>query len=200
MNIKAIYLSTKIQYSLVLILLTLSGCTTFGTRTITKPIYGQSFEFASLGYSQLANESLLNKIKPQTSQLYVNAMEGFYANKNTKIQNHNLEKFDLISDIDPSEIKRICQEFKLDGFLCTQIKYKFFDNYYMVIPLGRSEDVYSEIKLFDKNGNVIVHTKHNTASGNSYMMPPKAEKTIKDGVVGALKQIEKELAKVNRRK
>ena len=65
----------------------------------------------------------------------------------------------------------------------------------MYIPLGKSEDAYVEMKLFDKNGVLIVHTKHNTSAGNSYMMPPKAERTIKDGTVGALRQIIKEIEK-----
>lgn len=97
-------------------------------------------------------------------------------------------------------LMKLCQEYGLDGYLCTQIKYKFADNYYMYIPLGSSEDAYVEIKLFDKNGLLLLHTKHNTSAGNSYMMPPKAEQTVRDGTVGALKQISKEIERSKRLK
>lgn len=114
------------------------------------------------------------------------------------IKKYNLSKFELFDEIDTTEISKICKENSLDGYLCTQIKYKFGDYYYSFAFLGQSEDTYIEIKLYDSTGKLILHTKHNTAMGNSYMMPPKAEQTIKDGVFGNLKQILKELNKIKK--
>jgi len=184
--------------SIITLIIILSGCAALGTKTISVSNNLNIYEFKKLGYSQPASEEFLNKIRQNTSNIYQEAIEEYYSEKKIKIEKHSLSKYELIDNIDVSEIIKLCQEHGLDGFLCTQIKYKFVDNYYMIIPLGRSEDAYVEIKLFDKNGLLLLHTKHNTSAGNSYMMPPSAEQTVYDGTVGALKQITKEIEKSKR--
>jgi hypothetical protein len=184
------------RVKLVLILMVcfvFSSCASFGTRTLSRTNNLSSYHFSKLGYSQLASEELINKIRPNTSNIFQLAINEFFADKTIRIEKHNLTTFELIDKIDTIEIAKICYENSLDGYLCTQLKYKFVDNYYMNIPLGKSEDAYIEIKLFDNKGKLILHTKHNTFMGNSYMMAPKAEQTVRDGTFGALKQILKEL-------
>lgn len=185
---------------LLIFILTISGCAALGTKTISRSSNLNVYEIKKIGYSQPASEEILNKIRPNTSTIYQSAIEEYFADKTIKIEKHNLSKFELIDNIDTSEIIKICQENSLDGYLCVQIKYKFVDNYYMYILLGKIEDAYVEIKLFDKNGILLLHTKHNTSAGNSYMMPPKAEQTVKDGTIGALKQISKEIERSKRLK
>jgi hypothetical protein len=186
-------MKNKIANIWVFSIIILSSCAAFGTKTIYKSNNLNSYDFNKLGFSQPANEMTLNKIKENTSKIYQNAIENYFTNKKIKIEKHDLTKFESINSIDTEEIKKICNDNNLDGYICTQIKYKFVDNYYMFIPLGKSEDAFVEMKLYDKNGMLIINTKHNTSAGNSYMMPPKAEQTIKDGTVGALKRIMKEI-------
>ncbi len=180
---------------ILLFTLVLSGCSVVGTRTLYKTDNLNKYDFKKIGYSQPASDSLLNIIRPSTSKIFNLAFNDFFTNKALDIVKCRLKDFELIDKIDTAEIIRICSEKNLDAYICTQIKYKFVSNYYMYIPLGKSEDVYVEMKLYDKNGTLIIHTKHNTYMGNSYMMPPKAEKTIRDGTFGTLKRIFKEIEK-----
>jgi hypothetical protein len=173
----------------LLLILIISGCAALGTKTILRSSNLNAYNFKKLGYSQPASEEIVNKIRQNTSNIYQSSVESFFADKAIKVEKHNLSDFKLIDKIDTTEITKICHENGLDGYLCTQIKYKFVDNYYMLIPLGKSEDAYVEIKLFDSNGTLMLHTKHNTFAA------PKAEQTVRDGTFGALKQIIKEIKK-----
>ncbi|MEO9005215.1 MAG: hypothetical protein ABI288_10780 [Ginsengibacter sp.] len=179
----------------LLFVLTFSGCAALGTKTLTKSKEIKKYNISKIGYSQLASENILNRIKGGTSEIFQLSMEQYFENKSIKIEKHTLMHFDFIENIDPNEIINICKENNLDGFLCTQIKYKFVNTSYMFIPTGKSEDVYVNIKLFNNTGELMCHTRHNTLAGNSYMMAPKANKTIRDGTFGALNQIFKEISR-----
>jgi hypothetical protein len=122
-------------------------------------------------------------------------LKKYFQDKQYKVEAHRLSKLSSLEDADASEIKQLCYQNDLDAYICTQIKYRFANNSYMLIPLGKSEDVYIEMKMFDKSGMLAIHTRHNTSEGNSYMMPPKAEQTVEDGTFGALKRIFKEVDK-----
>ncbi len=180
--------TNRIVLGLIIATFLFSGCAAIGTKTIYKSKDQASFNFSRLGYSQLASEETLNKIRPGTSKIFQSVLEDFLSNGGTTIEKHSLSKFEIVTEIDREEISRICFDNNLDAYLCTQITYRFVDNYYTAIPFGKSEDAYVEMKLFDSSGRLIIHTKHNTLAGNSYMMPPKAEQTIKGGTVGALKK------------
>jgi len=191
--IKHFFFTNRIITGLIILIYMFSGCAAIGTKTIYKSNKLIPYNLSNLGYSQLASEEILNRIRPGTSKIYQASFEGFFSDKETKIVKHNLTKFELNDEIETDEIRRICFDNNLDGYICTQIMYKFVDNYYMSISFGKSEDAYVEMKLYNSMGELVIHTKHNTLAGNSYMMPPKAEQTIKDGTVGALKQIRKEI-------
>ena len=49
------------------------------------------------------------------------------------------------------------------------------------------------MKMFDKNGKLLLHTLHNTYRENSYMLPPPPHRAIRDGTKGVLKRIAKEM-------
>ena len=49
------------------------------------------------------------------------------------------------------------------------------------------------MKLYYRSGKLLVKTNHNTLYGNSYMLPPTADRTIQDGTKGAFTRIAKEL-------
>jgi hypothetical protein len=185
------------SFAILIFALILTGCAAIGTKTIYKTTNLNNYDFNNIGYSQPASDNVLNKIRPNTSKIFYSAFIEFFTAKTLKIEKYELTDFKTITEIDTSKIRKICTENDLDGYICTQIKYKFVNNYYMYIPIGKSEDAYVEMKLYDKKGILIIHTKHNTYAGNSYMMPPKAEQTIRDGTIGALKRILKEVEKSN---
>ena len=178
---------------LLILVLLISGCAALVTITIQKANNLNSYEINKLGYSQLASEEILNSIKSNTSIIYQSNVEEFFSNESIVAEKYTLSKFESIDTIAVSEIVELCQKNDLDCYLCTQIKYKFALYFYMFIPLGKSEDVIVDMKLFDKQGVLMLHTMHSTSAGNSYMMPPKAKKTVRDGTLGALKQIMKEI-------
>ena len=103
--------------------LLISGCVALGTKTIWKSNNLNNYETKKIGYSQLASEATMNKIKENSSIIYQSAIEEFYAEKTIKSEKHNLSSFESIEKIDTSEIIKLCQENSLDGYLCTQIKY-----------------------------------------------------------------------------
>jgi len=192
-------ISYKIKNMLktTILMIVLSGCSALGTKTISKSENLKSFDLRRLGYSQVASEIILNKMRPKTSTIFESAMEDYFFDKAVNIQKYELMKFEYIEDIDSSEVIQICNINNLDGYLCTQVVYKSIDNYDTILPLATSEDAYVEIKLFDNQGKLLIHTKHNTFAGNSYLGIPRAEKTVRNGTIGALKRIMKEIKTSN---
>ena|ERR1043166_1654999 len=185
-----IYAVSLSIFSLVLI-----GCAALGTKTVYK---AQDFGFTKLtriGFSQIVNEDALNRIRPNTSTLFESAFKKYFQGKPYTVEVYRLSKLYSLDSADTSEIQQLCSDHSLDAYICTQIRYKFVNNTYMFIPLGKSEDAYVEMKMFNRKGELAIQTKHNTSAGNSYMMPPKAEQTIEDGTFGALKRIFKEIDK-----
>ena len=103
--------------------------------------------------------------------------------------------FEKWTDLDKQKIADICISNNLDGIIFTKLIFIQIKYTMMFIPISQSLDTEVEMQYFDANGNLILHTKHNTANGNAYPDPPIAEKTIPDGVKGALKRIFKEIDK-----
>jgi hypothetical protein len=169
----------------------LSACAALGSKTLMKSGDLSHQSLNKIGISQIANEEYMDKIIPKTSLYYKNSVDEFFYYQNFKISHYRLTEYYSLEHIDSSEIIKLCKEFNLDGFICTKIKYKFTDNYINYIPIGISEDVIVEMKVFSKNGNELLHVSHDSKKGNVYMMPPRATKTVRDGTIGALKRITK---------
>lgn len=175
--------------------LILSACSALGSKTIMKSGNLNYIELNKLGISQIAGEEYVDRIIPNTSVHYKNSVDEFFYNHKVKISHHRLTEYYNFESIDPLEISKVCKDSGLDGFICTKIKYKFTDNYVNFIPIGTSEDVIVEMKVFSKNGIELLHVSHDSKKGNVYMMPPKATKTVRDGTIGALKRLTKEIRK-----
>ncbi|MEM9052026.1 MAG: hypothetical protein AAGC47_08255 [Bacteroidota bacterium] len=148
-----------------------------------------------LGYSQLQNEPLLDKIVDNTSLLYNQTMDSEL--DKLEIESKRVEYTDFVdwSSLQTEEIVDLCASNDLDGILFTKLIFINTKMSLMLIPLGQSMDTEVEMKYFDSNGNLMLHTRHNTANGNSYPEQPKAVRTIPDGVKGNLKRIFKEIEK-----
>jgi len=188
----------KIHLKIVSLLLSsiiIVGCTAFGSKTIMKSANLNYQPINNLGISQIASEEILNQIISNTSIHYKNSVDEFFYYRNIKISHCRLPDYYYFESIDPSEITKLCTELNLDGFICTTLKYKFTKHTINFIPYGKSEDVIVEMKLFSRNGVELLHVSHDSQKGNVYMLPPKASKTIRDGTMGALKRIMKEINK-----
>lgn len=89
---------------ILIFIITISGCAALGTKTISKSSNLNVYEINKIGYSQPASEEILNKIRPNTSNIYQSAIEEYCTDKTIKIEKHNLSKYELIDNIDAYEI------------------------------------------------------------------------------------------------
>ena len=97
---------------------------------------------------------------------------------------------------DTNLIKSTCVLYGVDGIIIANLKFIHVTYSVYFVPIAQNFDTEVELKLFDKYGNLVIQTLHNTYKGNSYMMPPEAETTVRDGVRGALRRLVKELQKL----
>jgi len=170
----------------------LAGCGAMGTNTlyrneakITKPV--------RIGFSQVANEEIMEKIVKGSTRVYDLTTTELLEKHNiasTKIYFEGFEGFDTAES---NRIKELCMEYNLDGMLLTQLKFLNVQYSSMFIPIGVSEDTEVEMQYYNADGTLLLHTKHNTHMGNSYMTFPAAERTVKDGTTGALGRVLKEM-------
>lgn len=176
----------------LILTLFLTGCGAMGTNTlyrneakISKPV--------RIGFSQVANEEIMEKIVKGSTRVYDLTTVELLEKHNivsTKIYVDGFEGFDTAES---NRIKELCIEHNLDGMLLTHLKFLNVQYSSMFIPIGVSEDTEVEMQYYNADGTLLLHTKHNTHMGNSYMTFPAAERTVKDGTAGALGRILKEL-------
>jgi hypothetical protein len=93
---------------------------------------------------------------------------------------------------DTALIKELCIKNGLDAIIVSRLTFIHVTYRMGVIPIIKNYDTNVEMKLIDKNGALLLNVNHNTLHGNSYFMPPSANKTIYDGTAGAIKGIGKE--------
>lgn len=179
----------------VILTILITNCATFGTKTLYKKEANGLNKPISLGFSQLKNDSIIDEIISGTSDIYNSVMESELIKRSVKPQIVKYQNFDKWTDLDEKKISEICSLKKLDGIIFTQLKFINTEYRMMLIPIGKSEDTYVEMKYFDKSGELLLHTKHDTERGNSYLTFPKSKKTVPDGLKGALKRIFKEIEK-----
>ena len=173
----------------------LTNCAAFGTKTLYKKEKNSLVKPKTLGFSQLENEPIIDKIVTGTSDVYDKVMSSELSKLDIKPKSIEYPNFKKWTELEKQTISELCNTNELDGIIFTQLKFVNTNYSMMFIPIGKSQDTEVEMKYFDSNGNLLLHTKHNTAMGNSYMDYPDAEKTVPDGVKGALKRIFKEIEK-----
>ena len=167
----------------------LSSCAALGSQTIYRTDKAVRFNRARIGYSQLANEEGVNRTVINTSTFYNRAVKEYLAQKNVESVRLELPPFDNLREIDRSSLVKLCEIYNLDGILVGQLKYIYVNYYTLLIPIGQSQDTEVEMQYFDSNGSLLIHTRHNTHQGNSYMFFPSADKTVGDGTIGALNKM-----------
>jgi hypothetical protein len=166
------------------------SCATIGTVTLYKT--DQPIVLKKIGFSQLVADSITTVIYPQTSKIWRNTIfELFIKYEIDSIK--EMVDFIQFDNPDTSQIIEKCKENNLDGLLISKLN--FFRVTYSVyfVPITQNYDTKVNMKLFDKNGNLLLSTVHDTFSGNSYWLPPSAETTVRDGTKGALGRVIKEM-------
>jgi hypothetical protein len=181
--------------SILCTIVLLTNCAAFGTKTLYKKETNSLVKPKTLGFSQLESELIIDKIVIGTSDIYDKVMSSELNKIDIESQNVEYSNFEKWTDLEKQIISELCNTNELDGIIFTQLKFVNTNYSMMLLPIGKSQDTEVEMKYFDSNGNLLLHTKHNTAMGNSYMDYPDAEKTIPDGIKGALKRILKEIEK-----
>ena len=181
-------------FFLLFLAILLTGCGALGTKTLyrTKTNLDKP---TKIGFSQVANEEVMNQIIKGSSEIYDTTMTNQLALQNIKSNKIELKNFDGFEGVKADEIKTICTENQLDGMILTQLKFLNVEYSFFFIQAGVSEDTEVEMQYYDANGNLLLHTKHNTHNGNSYWNFPSADKTVADGTKGALGRIIKEIQK-----
>lgn len=187
-------MKTFFKLALCLTLITfLTSCAGVGSKTIYKDPDTSIMFPKRIGFTQLQNENILNKIVTGTSNLFDSTMNAELNKLNITSEHVQFPSFENWSGLKKEEISSVCHKNQLDGLVFTKLKYINTKHSMMLIPTGQSQDTEVEMQYFDASGNLICHTKHSTILGNSYMNFPSPDKTVPDGTVGALKRLFKEL-------
>ncbi|MBP93026.1 MAG: hypothetical protein CMC55_02780 [Flavobacteriaceae bacterium] len=182
------------KFILLILAIALTSCGAMGTRTLYKAEINLN-KPTKIGFSQVANEDIMEKIVKGSTKIYDSTMTNQLATQNIKSNKIIVENYDGFESINETKIKSICTDNQLDGMILTQLKFLNVKYSSMFIPIGVSEDTEVEMQYYDANGHLLLHTKHNTHMGNSYWDFPSADKTVTDGTKGALGRIIKEIAK-----
>jgi hypothetical protein len=182
---------SRILISLIIVLLT--SCAAIGTKTLYKSKLNH--EIVKIGVADIHNKEELSDIFPETNEKFLQSIELF--NK----ENNLYKVVFLNSELDfenPNKdlIVNKCNLYKVDAVLISRLRFIHVTYSVMFVPIAQNYDTEVEMKLIDKNGNLILSTIHNTYKGNSYMTSPPAERTVMDGAKGALKRIYAELDKM----
>lgn len=181
----------KIFYTLLFFSILLSSCSVIGTSTLYKT--NEKIDIQKVGFCKLESEDKLSRI-------FINTKEIFDSTFISTFQEKGLDMPIPISTTmsyetpDLDEICILCSKNNLDGFVIGKLT---FINTEYSLRSGRVDwqnfDTEVELKLFDRNGKLLVSTLHNTFKGNSYMAYPPPHITIQDGTKGAVKRLIKEM-------
>jgi hypothetical protein len=168
----------------------LSSCAAVGTSTLHNADEG--IQIKKIGFNQLNNDSILFQVDSQTDEIFTQTV--FETLDEYGLNNSQNFKTNLSFDYpDRIAIAQLCAEYDLDGFILARLKFIHVTYSMYALPIAQNFDTEVEMKLFSKEGKLIIRTMHNTLEGNSYMTPPPAFKTIQDGTRGALKRIARDL-------
>jgi hypothetical protein len=170
----------------------LTSCAAIGTKTLynspSKP------KILKIGVADLYDNEQLSYIFPETNETFKRSIQQVTKEKGS----YSVVLFNKEMDFDNPNKELIvnkCALYGIDAVLISRLKFIHVKYTMMFVPIGQNYDTEVEMKLIDKNGNLILSTRHNTYKGNSYATFPTAETTIMDGTKGALKRIYSELDK-----
>lgn len=172
----------------------LSGCAALGSRTIYRT-KSNLIKPSKIGFTQLANQDVVNLIALGSSEIYTNTMVSRLENSNISPKLIHFADFESLESMDPERVVDLCQDNDLDGVIFTKLIFLYVDYGMFIFPVGVSKDTIVEMVYYSSSGEKLLHTIHNTHLGNSYMAIASVEKTVEDGTIGALNRILKEISK-----
>lgn len=179
------------QYILLyFIFLLFTGCATIGRQTLYKN--SSIGEINKVGFARIEGDTIVAKVYPQTDSIFKATVLGELSKYSTKSV-YPINKELSVSQPDTAAIREACRVNNLDGLLLSRIK--FINITYTtlyILPVGKNYDTDVEMKLFDKEANLLLDVRYKTLSNNLYLEPPTADKSIRNGTQGAIKRLMKE--------
>lgn len=171
----------------ILSLAFLTSCAALGSKTIYKS--EKTVPLQNLGCTQLFEAKDLNRIFLYSDSVYFSGLQREYKRNLGDSLMFVDASINFFSPYKP-DIISICSRYKLNGLIVSNLRFmRLIMNH---IPAEGWTDSCVELKLFDSNGNLIIHTSHKTSIGNSYGLQPTTERTINDATAGALNRLLKE--------
>ena len=176
-----------IKLGLFVFFFTLCGCAAVGTKTIYRTDNVPSLH--KIAYCDLYDNENLTSIYSQTNDV-------FHSTITEIIEAYGLstpERIGFIVKEEKKSISEFCENHHLDALLFTNLHFINVTYTVYFAPVASNLDTEVKMRLYDRQGNILYSTTHNTLKGNSYMMPPPTNRTVSDGVKGAFKRIAKEM-------
>lgn len=173
----------------------LVGCTALGTRTIYKAKTQKTVQ--RMGYCTLSNIDDLSSICPEIAYVFDSTICKFsnIYSLDIPLKIRSIESDSINKDL----ISEICEQSNLDALLVTNLQFiRTTYTLYYAIPIMSNYDTEVMMQLYDRGGELLYATKHETRRGNSYMKTPTTERTVHDGVKGAFARIAKEIGWENK--
>lgn len=172
------------------IILLLIGCANFGGGILYKT--PEKINVKTLGYIDLYQDSVLNNIFKQTSEIYRSTVISSFKEYGMDSIKFINEKIDY-KQPDTNAIRSICGKYNLDGLIISNlyftnvnIKYKAF-----LVTVAKEDEWFAQVfqKVFSRNGTLLIKAGHDTKRGNYRLITPTPDIAVRDGTKGAVKQV-----------
>ena len=172
----------------------LIGCSSIGNKILYKS--PDSIRFEKFGFVNSEYDTVTNKLYPPANSLFTSTVNDFILTNGSSTP-HYLQTVIAYDNIDTLKMKKLCKENNLDVILITKLY--FISKYYIYKGLLNckpdnqqflaytNSDVCVEMKLFNKNGKLLLFISYNTPQGNGTANSPK--EGIVKGIKGGLKEI-----------
>lgn len=186
-------------FKISVIVVLFSSCAAVGSKTLYCVDHKISLEkvgFVTLNFDTtfIHNNLVSFQVRSNASNIYSETLSN--ALKTNGYKNGNEIHFKLsFNNTNNQQITNICNANGLDGLIVSKIRFIPVAYSSTYTPVMKYYDTEIEMKLYAKNGELQILTKHNTFSGNSYMKRPTTKKIIHDGTIGAFNRILKEITK-----
>jgi hypothetical protein len=166
-----------------------TSCASIGGKTLFQSPTISTMKWDKIGYFNLEDDQKIEKHIPYCKFAYEDGVEKTMK-KNGCNQIMNLNTAVPNGAKYASLIKEICKKEQLNGVLSVElVPLKIIIGNPNTIDLNNPQYQAAEVKLFDENGDLVMHSRFNTTYGKTYMSQPHPEDFIRDAVAGAIKII-----------
>ena len=181
-------------YCYLVILISFASCSSIGNKILYRT--ADPIHLTKLAYVNSEYDTVTNGLYPPANAVFTSTVDSFIVNHSLASPQyiHTTIAFD---NIDSLKMKNICQENDCDAILLTKLyfisKYFIYKKFLNIKPDNQQflafteSDVCVEMKLFDKNGKLLIFSSYNTAEGNGTVFSPK--EGISKGIKGSLKEV-----------